>query len=30
VDGDVKAFSAMLEGYFEDELRGSRMVSRDV
>jgi len=30
VDGDVKAFSAMLEGYFEDELRGSRVVNHDV
>ena len=30
VEGDAKAFSAMLEGYFEDELRGTRSLSRDV
>ncbi len=29
VDGDPRNFSAMLERYFEDELRGSGMVSRD-
>lgn len=29
VDGDAKAFSAKLEGYFEDELRGS-VTGRDV
>lgn len=29
VDGDVKAFSAMLETYFEEELRASRGVSHD-
>jgi 1-acyl-sn-glycerol-3-phosphate acyltransferase len=30
VDGDAKTFSAKLERYFEDELRGSSMSSRDV
>jgi 1-acyl-sn-glycerol-3-phosphate acyltransferase len=30
VDGDAKTFSAMLEGYFEDELRGSSVAGRDV
>ncbi len=30
VDGDAKSFSAMLEGYFEDELRGSSVAGRDV
>lgn len=29
VDGDVKAFSAMLEQYFEDELRATLPVHRD-
>lgn len=29
VDGDVKAFSAMLETYFEDELRATKPGSRD-
>lgn len=29
VEGDAKAFSAMLEAYFEHELRGSRPRSRD-
>ncbi len=30
VEGDVKAFSAMLEQYFEDELRSPRGAGRDV
>jgi hypothetical protein len=30
VDGDARAFSAMLEAYFEDELRGSRLMGPDV
>lgn len=29
VDGDVKAFSTMLESYFEDELRVTRTAARD-
>jgi hypothetical protein len=30
VNGDARAFSAMLEAYFEDELRGSRPKGPDV
>jgi 1-acyl-sn-glycerol-3-phosphate acyltransferase len=30
VDGDAKAFSARLEGYFQEELRGSTVAGRDV
>jgi 1-acyl-sn-glycerol-3-phosphate acyltransferase len=30
VDGDARAFSATLEAYFEDELRGSRPMDPDV